>query len=78
MTLPGLNWIEHLALRVLHCSPRVGLLIVKRYQSGLMTYSVSRDDEQAVQMAQAIVDELEPPSLQLERLYHLPSYGEDQ
>jgi hypothetical protein len=24
------------------------------------------------------VDELEPPSMLLERLYHLPAYGEDE
>lgn len=78
MNLPGLNWIEQLALRVLHCSPRVGLLIIKRYQTGLVTYSVSRNDAQAVQLAQAMFDEIEPPSLQLERLYHLPAYGEQE
>lgn len=78
MNLPGLNWIEQLALRVLHCSPRIGLVIIKRYQSGLLSYSVSRDDQKAVLMAQSLIDELEPPSLQLERLYHLPSYGEQE
>lgn len=76
MNLPGLTWIEQLALRVLHCSPRIGLVMVKRYQSGLLSYSVSRDDQEAVQIAQLLIDELEPPSLQLERLFHLPSYGE--
>lgn len=78
MKLAGLNWIERWALRILHGSPRIGLLVVKRNMLPLMAYSVSSNDAEAVDMAMALIDELEPPSLQLERLYHAPAYGEDQ
>lgn len=77
MNLYGLNWIEQLAMRILHCSPRVGLLIVKRNMLPCMAYSVSKDDQEAVELASMLIDELEPPSLQLERLFHAPAYGEE-
>lgn len=73
MNLAGLTWIEQWAMRLLHNSPRVGLLIVKRNGKPLVAYSVAEADPEAIEMARALVDELEPPSLQLERLYHAPA-----
>lgn len=78
--LPELSWLERWALRILHRSPRIGLVIVKPYLEPALSWSVASDDEEAVQIASEIVDapELEPPSLRLERIYHLPAYGEDE
>lgn len=75
----NLNWLELLALRILRVSPRVSLCVVKCQNSTEVNYSVSRDDAEAKMLLENMlcVDELEPPSMLLERLYHAPSYGED-
>lgn len=68
---PFLNWIERIALRVLYRSPRIGLLVVKQAQGAMVWYAQDPND--------AIPEDLyEPASLQLERLYHLPAYGEQE
>ena len=76
-----LNWLERWALRLLHHSPRVSLLILKPVDTTLISWSARPDDE----IATAIINDLlclpetsddEPASMLLERLYHAPSYGE--
>ncbi len=78
--LPELTWLERWALRILHRSPRLGLVIAKPYLEPTLSWSVASDDDEAVQIAASIVDspEFEPPSMRLERIYHLPAYGEDE
>ena len=76
-----LNWLERWALRLLHRSPRVSLLIMKPAETTLIGWSAQPDDE----IASAIINDLlclqetsddEPASMMLERMYHAPSYGE--
>lgn len=67
-----LNWIENIALRILCKSERIGLLVVKRHSSRLMF--IVRDQTDPI----GIADADEPLTMQLERLYHQPSYGEDE
>jgi hypothetical protein len=77
--IPGLNLIERLAMRILHRSPRTGLVIVKPLATTLMTYSVHQDDVLAVAIGSEVLGygDDETTSMKLERLYHQPSYGED-
>ena len=67
-----LTWIERIALRILCQSERIGLLVVKRHGSRLVF--VVRDQTDPIDITQAD----EPVTMQLERLYHQPSYGEDE
>lgn len=74
------NWLERWAIRILHRSPRVSMLVIKGPGDPEVAWSVSQDDAAAIELLENMldVDELEPPSMLLERLYHLPSYGEDE
>lgn len=67
-----LTWLEQIALRILCKSERIGLLVVKRHSSRLVF--IVRDQSDPIDITQTD----EPLSLQLERLYHQPSYGEDE
>ncbi len=73
--LPGLNLIERLALWILHRSPRTSLLVVKeRHYPAVF---VSADPRDAV--AEFVTaGRPEPASMQLERIFHQPSYGEEE
>jgi hypothetical protein len=76
----ALSWLERWAVRILHRSPRISMLVVKGPGDPDVCWSVAREDEVAISLMEAMlgVDELEPPSMLLERLYHLPAYGEDE
>ena len=75
--IEGLRWYEQLAWLILCRSKRVGLVIVKIYgEHAPLACRARKSDPGSVSLAMAVADELEPPSLQLERLYHAPSYGE--
>jgi len=79
MKLPQLNWLECWALRLLHRSPRMALVIAKPINSTLISWSALEDDELAMVIAEDLLlmpDDDEPLSMQLERIYHQPSYGE--
>ena len=79
MKLPYLNWLERWALRLLHRSPRMSLVIAKPINSTLISWSALEDDELAMVIAEDLLlmpDDDEPLSMQLERIYHQPSYGE--
>lgn len=78
MRIEGLNLIEQLAWLVLYRSKRIGLLVIKLEHGAEVTGRVRRTDPEAVHLLGVLKDELEPPSLQLERLFHAPSYGESQ
>ena len=82
MNLPHLSWLERWALRLLHQSPRLGLVIVKPANSAVVSWSVKPDDQVARAMIDTLLDlpdeDDEPASMLLERLYHAPSYGEQQ
>ena len=76
----ALSWLERWAVRILHRSPRISMLVVKGADDPDVCWSVTPQDACAIALLQNMlgVDELEPPSMLLERLYHLPSYGEDE
>ncbi len=78
--MPQLNWVERLALRLLIRSPRTSMVVAKAPDSDEIVWAVNRSDQTAVAYLENMfcVDELEPPSMLLERLYHAPSYGEEQ
>jgi hypothetical protein len=64
-----LTWLEWMALRLLVRSKRVGLLVLKPYGSRLAF--VAKDTSDPIEL----MDD-EPLSMQLERMYHQPSFGE--
>ena len=75
MHLPGLNLIERLALRVLVRSPRTSLVVVKEHLWPTVFVAADPRDDVACYVTQG---EQEPLSMQLERLYHQPAYGEEE
>jgi hypothetical protein len=80
MNLPGLTLLERWVLRLLHRSPRISLVIVKPIDTTLLSWSLLPSDPVACAMADqldmGLLDDDEPLSMQLERIYHQPSYGE--
>jgi hypothetical protein len=73
--LPGLSLIERLALRILCRSPRTSLVVVKeRHWPAVFVASDPRDPI----AAHVTQGEPEPASMQLERIFHQPSYGEEE
>jgi len=66
-----LTWLEWAAVRLLAKSRRVGLLVLKPYGSRLVF--VAKDVTDPIDL----VDD-EPITMQLERLYHQPSFGETE
>ena len=81
MTALGLNWIERWALKLLHRSPRISLVILKPTEGFVFSWSLDPTDP----IASAIADQLmempgsnEPQGMMLERLYHAPAYGEPE
>ena len=75
MPLPSLNLIERLALWILVRSRRTSLVMVKEHTNADIFWAVCPADPIAVSSAQEVQD-LEPPSMMLERLFHAPAYGE--
>jgi hypothetical protein len=73
--LPGLNLIERLALRILVRSPRTSLVVVKElHWPALFVVSDPRDPV----AAHITGGEAEPLTMQLERIFHQPAYGEEE
>lgn len=73
--LPGLTFLERLAVAMLVRSRRTSLVIVKEH--GALEVFVAADQSDPI--ARAIVTgDGEPVSMLLERLYHAPSYGEPE
>ena len=71
-TATFLTWLENAAIRFLISSPRIGFVAVKQINTPLTFVARSTDDTM-----QADFDfEVEPASMQLERLFHAPAHGE--
>jgi len=66
-----LTWLEWAAVRLLAKSRRVGLLVLKPYGSRLVF--VAKDVTDPIDL-----EDDEPITMQLERLYHQPSFGDDE
>lgn len=75
MNLPSLTLIERLALWILVRSPRTSLVVVKERLWPLVFAAADPSDETA---AYVTGGQIEPASMQLERIFHQPSYGEDE
>lgn len=73
--LPGLSLIERLALWILVRSPRTSLVVVKEMFWPTVFTAANPADPVA---AHVTGGQSEPASMQLERIYHLPSYGEEE
>jgi len=73
--LPGLNLIERIALRILCRSPRTSLVVVKELHWPAVFVASNPADPIAAHVTQG---EAEPASMQLERIYHQPAYGEEE
>jgi hypothetical protein len=76
MSAPFLNWLENCAVRLLISSPRVGFVAVKHHSFNHMYVVQDATDPQVGAIMQELTQEPEPLSMQLERLYHEPAYGE--
>jgi hypothetical protein len=77
MILPNISLLDRLAIWVLHRSPRVSLLVVKDQFWPDVFLSANPSDPTAAFVA-AGVNEPDPPSMVLERIYHLPAHGEHE
>lgn len=67
---PFLNPIEAAIVRWIVRSPRIGAIIVKEHSSPVTWVIRDPSDSYAVEVEDE--DFSEPPSMQLERLYHAP------
>jgi len=73
--LPSLSLLERLALRILVRSRRTSLVVVKERVRSVVFVSADPSDEIACFVTNG---RMEPLSMQFERLYHQPSYGESE
>jgi hypothetical protein len=71
--LPGLNMLERWALGILVRSRNTSLVVVKPYGRPEMVVAACPGDPVAAYVTR---NQGEPLSMQLERIYHQPSYGE--
>jgi len=78
MSAPFLNWLENCAVRFLLSSPRVGFVAVKHHSFNHMYVVQDATDKQVDAIMQELTEQPEPLSMQLERLYHEPAYGESE
>jgi hypothetical protein len=78
MSVPFLTWLENCAVRFLISSPRVGFVAVKHHSTNHMYVVQDATDKQVNAIMQDLTEEPEPLSMQLERLYHEPAYGESE
>lgn len=72
---PFLNWIENRALSILANSPRVGTIQVR--MRGTPVSYIVRDQNDPCREGKS-EDELMPDAFNLERIFHQPSYGEEE
>ena len=78
MGAPFLGWLENCAVRFLMSSPRVGFVAVKHHSFNNMYVVQDATDPQVDAIMQELTEQVEPLSMQLERLYHEPAYGESE
>ena len=74
MNAPFLSWLENAAIRFLISSPRISMVHVK--QHGTMTVYGVKDRNDPTNTGIWETKKTESASMQLERLYHAPSFGE--
>jgi hypothetical protein len=75
--LPNRSLLERLAIWVLHRSPRISLVVVKDRFWPEVFFSADMTDPAAAFVADGMNDP-DPPSMVLERLYHMPAHGEQE
>ena len=75
MQLPSLNLIERLALWILVRSHRTSLVVVKERLWPTVFTAADPSDPVAAYVTN---NDTEPPSMQLERIFHQPAYGEEE
>lgn len=73
--LPGLTLLERFALRILVRSPRTSLVVVKERLWPAVFVAADPTDDLAAFVTNG---QVEPASMQLERIFHQPAYGEDE
>jgi hypothetical protein len=78
MGTPFLNWLENCAVRFLLSSPRVGFIAIKHYGHDHLYVVQDATDPQVATVMEKFAEPVEPLSMQLERLYHEPAYGENE
>ena len=78
MSAPFLNWLENCAVRFLLSSPRVGFVAVKHHSFNHMYVVQDATDPHVDAIMHELEEPPEPLSMQLERLYHEPAYGESE
>lgn len=71
--LPGLSMLERWALRILVRSRRTALVVVKPFGHREMMVAANPNDPAGHYVTQG---KGEPLSMQLERIFHQPAYGE--
>ena len=75
MYFPDINLFERLAIWVLTRSPRISLLVIKQSNWPVIYTAANPSDETASFVTDG---KSEPDSMHLERLFHMPSYGESE
>jgi hypothetical protein len=80
MNLPSLNLLERWAMHLLIRSPRVTLLVVKEFTSSEIFCAADPRDPIAMFVTRGTkgTQDQEPLSMQFERIFHQPSYGEKE
>ena len=73
--LPNLTLLERAALWILVRSPRTSLVVVKEANCPAVFVTADPTDEIAAFVTEG---QIEPASMQLERIFHQPSYGEEE
>jgi uncharacterized protein with NRDE domain len=73
--LATLTFWERLAVALLVRSPRTSLVVVKERGTSTVFVAADRTDPRAAYVVSGLNDD-EPASMALERLYHSPSFGE--
>ena len=71
---PFLSFLEAKLLRWLSRSPRIGLILVKQYGTNVSWVIDDRSDPRPMRTEEVEeeANELEPPSMALERMFHAP------
>jgi hypothetical protein len=73
--VPFLNWFENWCFNFLARSKRVGTIQVRLHRTPI-TFIVRDLNDPCVESQEP--EELAPDHFNLERLFHLPAYGEDE
>lgn len=75
VTAPFLNWLENRALSLLANSPRVGTIQI-RMRGSLLTFIVRDYNDPCCEGRSQ--EEIMPDAFNLERIFHQPSFGEEE